>query len=141
VSPLAAQRQVALAGVALLAIVVALALASLAGGSGAGDGVEARSVPVPGSGWYTALAAPYRFQPDAARTACGHAASPETPGVAHPVLPCGARIVIAVGDRQVLTEVVDRGSGVPGREFDVTEALADHLGLEGVQEIRWRFAR
>jgi hypothetical protein len=40
----------------------------------------------------------------------------------------------------VLTQVIDRASGVPGREFDVTAALARRIGLRGVQPIRWRFA-
>jgi hypothetical protein len=40
----------------------------------------------------------------------------------------------------VLTEVVDRGTGVPGREFDVTAPLARRLGLRGTQPVQWRFA-
>jgi hypothetical protein len=30
---------------------------------------------------------------------------------------------------------------VPGRRFDVTPALAEQLGIEGVQRIRWVYAR
>jgi rare lipoprotein A (peptidoglycan hydrolase) len=41
----------------------------------------------------------------------------------------------------VFTSVVDRGPFAPGREFEVTPALADLLGLSGVQTIRWSFAR
>jgi len=40
----------------------------------------------------------------------------------------------------VLTQVIDRGPYVSGREFDLTEALADRLGLTGVQRIRWSYA-
>ena len=29
----------------------------------------------------------------------------------------------------------------PGRQFELTEALAQRLGIEGTQQIRWRFAR
>ena len=29
----------------------------------------------------------------------------------------------------------------PGREFDVTKALADEIGLHGTRSIRWSFAR
>jgi hypothetical protein len=61
--------------------------------------------------------------------------------VAHPVLPCGTKLFLAYGDQEVLTEVVDRGSGAPGRVFDVTQPLARRLGLSGVQTVRWRFAR
>ena len=40
----------------------------------------------------------------------------------------------------MLTQVVDRGAGLPGREFDLTPALAKRIGLTGVQPIDWRFA-
>ncbi|MGH3104957.1 MAG: RlpA-like double-psi beta-barrel domain-containing protein [Gaiellaceae bacterium] len=130
----------ALAGIALLAVVVALALAAFVRGS-SGDEAERRSVPVPGTGWYPALAAPYRLDTASKRTACGHRATEKTLGVAHPVLPCGAKITIRYDDKAVLTQVIDRGVGVPGREFDITTALAVKLGLRGVQPIRWRFAR
>ena len=66
---------------------------------------------------------------------------PKTAGVAHPVLPCGAKIYINFDGKQVLTQVIDRGHTAPGRKFDVTQALAKLLGLQGTQTIRWRFAR
>jgi rare lipoprotein A (peptidoglycan hydrolase) len=128
-----------LAAVALLGVVVALALAALAGGSSAED-EEPGSVPAPGGGWYRALAAPYRLDPKAERTACGQRVTPETLGVAHPVLPCGAKIILRYEGTDVLTQVIDRGTGVPGREFDLTAELARRIGLRGVQPIRWRFA-
>lgn len=134
-----AQRQLVLAAVALLAIVAALAVAAVAGGSSAGE-PDVASVPPAGGGWYRALAAPYRFDPQAERTACGQRALPKALGVAHPVLPCGAKVVLRYGDTQVLTQVIDRGTGVPGREFDLTAELARRMGLAGVQQIRWRFA-
>jgi hypothetical protein len=37
--------------------------------------------------------------------------------------------------------VVDRGPLAPGYEFELTPALAERLGLTGVQKIRWSFAR
>jgi hypothetical protein len=40
----------------------------------------------------------------------------------------------------VLTEVIDTRLKQPGRQFELTDALAQRLGLEGTQEIRWRFA-
>ncbi len=140
-SPLLAQRQIVLVGIALVAVLVALALSSLGDDdSGSGSDVERLSVEAPGTSWYTALAAPYRFPPETEQTACGQPTRPATLGVAHPVLPCGAKLVIEFDGAYVLTQVVDRGSGVPGREFDVVAPLARRLGLEGVQQIRWRFA-
>ena len=139
-NPALAEREVALAGVALVALVVALALAALARGSGgADDGPQ--SVPAPDGGWYRALAAPYRLDASAKRTDCGQRVTPKTLGLAHPVLPCGAKLILSYDGRQVLTQVIDRGTGVPGREFDVTAELARRLGLRGVQPIEWRFAR
>jgi rare lipoprotein A (peptidoglycan hydrolase) len=64
-----------------------------------------------------------------------------TMGVANPVLPCGVKIYLQYNGTQVLTQVIDRGPDVPGREFDVTRALAKRLGLVGTRTIRWRFAR
>jgi rare lipoprotein A (peptidoglycan hydrolase) len=62
-------------------------------------------------------------------------------GVAHPVLPCGVKLFVAYRDKVFLTQVVDRGPAVPGRDFDVTRPLAARLGLKGTQQIRWRYAR
>lgn len=136
-----AQRQIVLAAAALLAVVVALVLASLAGGSASEEEGLPQSVPAPGGGWYRGLAAPYRFPRSATQTSCGHPATSKTNGVGHPALPCGAKIYLLLEGRQVLTQVVDRGAGRPGREFDVTEPLARALGLSGIQPIEWRFAR
>jgi hypothetical protein len=138
VRPELAQRQLVLAGVALVGIVVALAIVARGGSSPATEDIT--SVAPPGGGWYRALAAPYRLDPETERTACGQRATPRTLGVAHPVLPCGAKVVLRYGDTQVLTQVIDRGTGVPGRAFDVTAELARRMGLAGVQPIRWRFA-
>lgn len=135
------QRVIALAGIALLAAVVALALTS------GGDGTPraSRALPKPatvaGSGWYEARAGPRALGPDGKRTACGQTLGPDTLGVAHSVLPCGAKIFISYGGREALTQVIDRGPYVPGREFDLTEALAGVLGVRGTQFIRWSFAR
>ena len=139
-SPLLAQRQIVLVGIALVAVLVALGLSSLDDDAGSTSDAERRSVQAPGTSWYTALAAPYRFPPEADRTACGQPTRPATLGVAHPVLPCGAKLVLEFDGTYVLTQVVDRGSGAPGREFDIVAPLARRLGLEGVQQIRWRFA-
>jgi hypothetical protein len=128
-----------LAGIALLGVAVALALAAWGNGTSSEDDTR-RSVPAPGGGWYRTLAAPYRLRPSQKRTECGQRATPKTLGVAHAVLPCGAKIVLRFEGTEVLTQVIDRATGVPGREFDLTAELARRIGLRGVQPIRWRFA-
>jgi hypothetical protein len=138
-TPALGQRLVILAGAALLALVAALAVAALAGGED-GTADRAQTVLPAGSDWYDALAAPYRLDTGKKRTVCGYRAGPKTLGVAHPVLPCGAKLYLEFGDKEVLTQVIDRGTGLPGRQFDLTAALARELGLQGVQLIRWRFA-
>ena len=99
-----------------------------------------RSVPAADGGWYQALAVARDTRGGRRQTACGHIVEPATMGVAHPVLPCGAKIFVAYGDVAALTQVVDRGPSRPGRTFELTAALAMELGLEGVQPVRWRFA-
>jgi rare lipoprotein A (peptidoglycan hydrolase) len=137
VSPSLVQRFAALAAVALLAAVVALAI------SGRGSSKQTtlpQRVPAPGGGWYHAVAGVSRAKVGT-KTACGHVLRATTKGVADPVLPCGAKIFIAFGNTDVLTQVIDRGPSVPGRRFELTGALADQLGVRGVQPVRWAFAR
>ena len=136
-----ARRGAALAAVALLGGVVAFAAASRGDDDGATTGRTPSQVPVPGAGWYDALAAPYPAGSQRRRTTCGQPIGPNTLGVAHPVLPCGVKLFISYGDTVVLTQVVDRGPAVPGRDFDVTRPLAARLGLVGTKQIRWRYAR
>jgi rare lipoprotein A len=134
VTPAAVKRTLALAGVGLLAALVTLAVA-------APGGQEGKGLPKPVGTWYRALAAPYAPAASRRRTACGQRIEARTMGVAHPVLPCGVKIYISYGGRNVLTQIVDRGPNAPGREFDVTKALADEIGLHGTRSIRWSFAR
>jgi hypothetical protein len=133
-----AQRQVALAGVALLAAVVALALTAHDKGR-AVTGIP-QPVPVAG-GWYTALAGVE--QPRyGKRTRCGVVLRPSTEGITDSVLPCGILVYVAYKNSpHVLTRVVDRRPVLPGRKFDLTPRLAEELGVDGVQRIRWVFAR
>ena len=81
-----ARRGLALAAVALLGGVLAFAADSWGGEDTGSTQPEARPVPVPGSGWYRALAAPYPASTTRARTSCGQRLGPETLGVAHPGL-------------------------------------------------------
>ena len=128
------QRQAALAGVALLATLGALAL------SHKGES----PVPVePVSGsirWEPAVVGVLGPEAYAQKTSCGVALDSGSVGLAHPVLPCGVDIVVAYGDRRIRTEVVARGRVPADRDFELTKALADELGVHGTQTIRWRFA-
>jgi rare lipoprotein A len=128
-----AQRVIVLAAIALLAAVASLAVTSARRDAGA-------KLPKP-VGSYTARAGSGGAGAAGKRTACGEVLRADTIGVAHPVLPCGVRIYVSYEGKHVLTQVVDRGPYVPGRQFDLTDALARRLGLRGVQEIHWSYAR
>jgi rare lipoprotein A (peptidoglycan hydrolase) len=134
------QRAVWLAGIAFVAALAALALTRRDSGNG-GNLPGAVAVPGTENGYYVTRAAPYGPSDSHPRTACGQPFTTSTEGVAHPVLPCGVRLYIRFHGREVLTQVVDRGPNVPGREFDITKALANRLDLHGTQKIQWRFAR
>ena len=139
-TPALAQREAALAADAVLALAVALALGAATGRSE--DNVaEEPPAAEPAGDWYVALASPYAFEQGAKRTACGIAIGPRTMGVSHPVLPCGAKVLLEYDGTRVLTQVIDRGPDVPGREFDVSRPLAQRLHLQGVQQLRWQFPR
>jgi rare lipoprotein A (peptidoglycan hydrolase) len=135
-----AQRGLALAGVALLAVIVALALISRRGESTPPAQAGPQPVTVAGTGWYSALAGVASTK-GRTRTACGVLLTRATLGVAHPVLPCGAKLFLWYGGVRVLTQVIDRGPAEPGQAFDLTPALAKRLGLRRVGQIRWTFAR
>ena len=133
------QRTIALAAVALVSAVAVLALTGRAADKSGQAGPQ--QVPVAGGGgWYTALAGSRGGALDAERTACGLILTARSLGVSHPVLPCGAKIYVSYGGAEVLTEVIDTKLKQSGRQFELTEALAQQLGIEGTQQIRWRFA-
>ena len=131
------QRLLGLAGVALVAGVVALAVTRARSDSNARPLPAA--APAPGGGWFEALAVPARPPTRARATACGFRLTTKTLGVAHPVLPCGAQIYVELGNTRVLTRVIGRGSGTQS-EFALTQPLADKIGLHSRQQIKWRFA-
>ena len=133
-----AQRAIALAAVALIAVLGALALTQARSDE---SPAEAQQVTVGETGWYTALAGSRGAPRDAERTTCRRVLTGRSLGVSHPVLPCGAKIVISYGGVEVLTEVIDNGMKRSGRQFELTESLAQRLGIEGTQQIRWRFAQ
>jgi hypothetical protein len=134
-----AQRQVALACVALLAAIVALALTSH--GNSLGDKSVPQPVPASGGAWYTALAGAGQSR-YGKRTRCGYVLRPGTVGITDSVLPCGILVYVAYKDSpRILTRVIDRRPVTAGRKFDLTPRLAEELGVDGVQRIRWVFAR
>ena len=120
------QRQVALAGVALLAAVVALALTAHDKGQ-AITGIP-QPVPVAGGSWYTALAGAER--PRYGRlTRCGYVLKPGTEGLTDSVLPCGILVYVAYKDSpQILTRVIDRRPVLPGRKFAVSAGYGNFEG-------------
>ena len=139
-SPAHQQRMVWLAAITLVLAVGALALARRDAG-GSQKSPAGISVAGTAGGYYTARAAPYGPTASHRRTACGEALTKDTQGIAHPVLPCGVKIYVRYHGREALTQVVDRGPNAPGRDFDITKALADRLDLHGTQTVQWRYAR
>jgi rare lipoprotein A (peptidoglycan hydrolase) len=131
--PRLAVREFALAALALLAAVAALAVT-------AQTRDDTSTTPQP-EGAYVALAGSSGPAAFGRRTACGGVVRADTEGIAHPTLPCGARVFISYNGVEVLTQVVDRGPYVPGRQFELTDALARRMGLRGVQTIHWSYAR
>jgi len=139
-SPVLGQRLAALAAAALLAGVFGVAL------SQAGHDSSAFPAPEPAvgpwGGWSTALAGAAATAPAGGKASdCGWIVNRRTLGVVHPVLPCGARIFVEYGGARALTRVVARSPVPRDRELDLTPALARRLGLDGVREVRWAYAR
>ena len=131
------QRLVVLAAVALLS---AIAAAAIVEQRDSNEGAAAlTSAPAP-AGWNIAFAGSRGATGDAQRTTCGQVLAPQSLGVTHPVLPCGAKVILRTGDTQVLSEVIDNALVEPGRQLEVTEALATMLGIDGTVELEWRFA-
>ena len=131
------QRLALLAAVALLATVAAAAIVEQQAASEAS--VSLTSAPAP-AGWNIAFAGSRGPAGDAQRTTCGQVLGPKSLGVTHPVLPCGAKVVLRHGSKQVLTEVIDNALAEPGRQLEVTDELARMLGIDGTVELEWRFA-
>ena len=138
-SPALAQRAVLLAAVTLLGGVIALSLADRLGDSGRTQDLPEAVAP-PGGGWYEALAGRERARFYGRPTSCGHIVERSTMGFAHPVLPCGTKIYLGHGGKEVLTQVVARAATPGGVQFGLTDALAEELGVGVRDTIRWRFA-
>lgn len=126
-----ARRQAALAGVALVGALGAIALTRM-------DGEEAEPSPPAAVVWQEARVGVLALGSDA--TDCGVTVDSATVGIAHPVLPCGAKLVLEHQGRQAQADVVEQGPVDPGQSFELSPALAEQLGVLGEATVRWRFA-
>jgi hypothetical protein len=136
-----AQRQLALAGLALLAGILALGLSSQ---KHSGGPKLPASIPAPGGGWFQAVATSRgsTFSRRHRDSACDHVVGPASlVGVANPVLPCDSKIYILFGHTQLLTQVIARGPSSAEADFELPPAVAQKLELKGSQLIEWRYAR
>jgi hypothetical protein len=135
-----AQRLLGLAAVAFLGAIIALAVIERRSDDASAAPTASGAV-APGGGWYSALAASRGAARDAEKTSCGLILTVRSLGVTHPVLPCGAKVLVRFGGETVLTAVIDNKLKSAGRQFELTDRLAQELGVNGTQEIDWRFAR
>ena len=135
-----AQRLLGLAAVAFLGALIALAVIERRSDDATAAPTAGAAI-APGGGWYSALAASRGPARDAEKTSCGLILTVRSLGVTHPVLPCGAKVLVRFGGETVLTEVIDNKLKSAGRQFELTDRLAQELGVNGTQEIDWRFAR
>ena len=69
------------------------------------------------------------------RTACGIRLKRRTIGVAHKRLPCGTKVEIYHRNRTIVVPVIDRGPFVAGRQWDLTQAAAEAIGMRGVSRV------
>lgn len=128
-----ARRQAALAGVALVGALGAIALSQVGG-----DSEAAPPPPTATVEWESAQVGV--FEPSAGPTTCGVTVTAETVGITHPVLPCGAKLLVEHQGRQAEADVVERGAVDVGLAFDLSPALAQQLGVAGEATVRWRFS-
>lgn len=134
-SPAALQRQAALAGAAFLAALLVVIL-----DRPLEETTAHAPPPMAQAQWETGTVGIFGRSRLGDTTACGTHLTPETLGVAHPVLPCEVDLVVSYRGREVRTEVIERGSVGPESQFDLSPGLADELGIEKRTTIRWRFA-
>ena len=126
--------------VAALAVSAAPAQASTGGAStvadsGAQAGSEIAFAPMQWAGatWY----GPGLY---GRHTACGQLLGPDTIGVAHRSLPCGATVKFVYHGHSIVTQVIDRGPYSRGNAWDLTQAAARALQFEKSGADRLRFA-
>lgn len=91
--------------------------------------------------WKTALASWYQLTGSSLGCPPYRPMDTTTLGVAHKALACGTRVRLSYRGRYVTAIVNDRGPYVGPREFDLSGAVRNRLGFDGVGTIRWRLAR
>jgi hypothetical protein len=64
-------------------------------------------------------------------TACGEVLQPDTLGVANRTLPCGTKVALLYHARRIVVPVIDRGPYSGTATYDLTQATAESLGLQG----------
>lgn len=69
------------------------------------------------------------------KTACGTKLTRKTVGVAHRTLPCGTQVELYHRGRVATVPVIDRGPFVKGRDWDLTQAAAQQLGVKATVRI------
>jgi rare lipoprotein A (peptidoglycan hydrolase) len=70
------------------------------------------------------------------QTACGQTLTPDMVGVAHRSLPCGTLVTLTYQGRTIVVPVIDRGPyGVPGAQYDLTQAAAFVLGMAETETV------
>jgi hypothetical protein len=121
-----------LAALALVAVTAAAAAVS------AREAQHDSSLPPPAGGWRSALAVAVRGSMRA--DACGVPFGGPVAGLRSADLPCGVKVYLRLGDRIVLSEIVDHAPPTRAAAFDVSPALARLLGLRGRRRLEWSFA-
>ena len=69
------------------------------------------------------------------QTACGQTLTKETKGVAHRTLPCGTKVALSYGGRELVAEVIDRGPFANDADYDLTQATTREIGMTGTSRI------
>jgi rare lipoprotein A len=69
------------------------------------------------------------------QTACGQTLTSHTLGVAHRWLPCGTKVAIYWHARTIVVPVIDRGPYANNADWDLTDATARALGINGTETI------
>ena len=70
------------------------------------------------------------------QTACGQTLKKATIGVAHKKLPCGTRVTVEYRGKFVRAKVIDRGPYAHGATWDLTQATARKIGMDGTSTVR-----
>jgi len=73
-------------------------------------------------------------------TACGQVLRPDTIGVAHRNLPCGATVKLVYHGQELVTQVIDRGPYSRGNSWDLTNGAREALGFESSGRIGYAVA-